>query len=78
VLIKHPPYLDLLPFPVLRDRAITLGAASPEVFDPWELKRDIFMEGVVFKRGTPGVKPWEVGSWEARPWFVRKWRLLIG
>jgi hypothetical protein len=74
VLIKHPPYLDLLPFPVLRDRAITLGSAAPKLFDPWELKRDIFMEKVVFKKE----RSWDAGSWEARPWFVRKWRLLTG
>ena len=45
--------------------------------DPWELKRDIFMDGVVYRRERGGV-PWEAGSWEARGWFIRKWRVLVG
>lgn len=77
VLIPHHPYLDLLPFPTLRDRAITLGVSRPDLFDAMDLKRDIFMDGLYCHRGG-GRQPWDGRSWEARPWFLEKWKLLIG
>lgn len=78
VLIPHPPYLDLLPFPAFREKAIVLGGmGGGGIVDPWELKRDVFMDGVVYRRDRGGV-PWEGASWEARGWFVRKWRVLVG
>ena len=79
VLFPHHPYIDLLPFPAFRERAIMLAA----LFDPMEWKRDIFREGLACYVETWGVRslegrqPWDCQSWEIRPWFSKKWRLLM-
>lgn len=36
--------MDLIPIPVLRERAITVAATSPQCFDIWELKKDIVLD----------------------------------
>ncbi|KUJ06516.1 uncharacterized protein LY89DRAFT_743837 [Mollisia scopiformis] len=78
ILIPHHPYLDLLPFPALRARAITLSNTMPKLFDPMELKRDIFKEGLVcLPRGNGTGQPSEMRNWQAAPWFLTKWRLLM-
>lgn len=81
VLFPHHAYLDLLPFPVLRARAITWAATTPQIFDPRELKLDIVMGGLVCwserERGGRGMT-WDARSWTVAPWFLRKWRLLMG
>ncbi|KAE8450584.1 hypothetical protein EG329_005928 [Mollisiaceae sp. DMI_Dod_QoI] len=73
ILIPHHPYLDLVPLPGLRTRAIVLR----ELFDPMELKMDVFAGGLVCCPGGRG-QPWDGGSWEMALWFRRKWRLLLG
>ncbi len=81
ILIPHHPYLDLLPFPGLRSKAIMLAAMGPGMFDPMELKKDIFREGLFCfagGSGEAGKQPWDTRSWEAAPWFLKKWRLLFG
>lgn len=83
ILFPHHPYLDLIPFPTLRARIITLANTSPWMFNPMELKKDIFSEGLFCfpNRGNINIQgsgqPWDVRSWQAAPWFVRKWRLLM-
>lgn len=78
ILIPHHPYLDLLPFPTLRARAITLAATMPRLFDPMELKRDIFKEGLFcIYRGSQIQQPSDARNWQAAPWFVAKWKLLL-
>ena len=80
ILIPHHPYLDLLPFPALRDRIITLAATAPQLFHPMDLKKDILRGGLYCNRLCPqpgGRQPWDMRSWEVAPWFLRKWRLLI-
>ena len=80
ILFPHHPYLDLLPFPTLRARAITFGATSPQFFDWMELKKDVFRDGLYcFRDHDRGgsKQPWDVQSWEAAPWFSKKWRLLM-
>lgn len=76
-------YLDLIPFPIFRDRVITLLSMSPPAFDEITLKRDIEAEGLLV---------WGVGqgstdrtaslvrdrrNWECAKWFLKKWRLLV-
>jgi hypothetical protein len=83
ILYPHHPYLDLLPFPVLRARAIALANAGTAVYDPLDLKRDIVREGLICWRssnrtGSGSGQPWDGRSWEAAGWFLRKWRLLVG
>ena len=79
----HGMYLDMIPFPVFRDRAIALLSMRPPAFDEAELKRDVESEGLMV---------WGVGhgsasqaaslvrdkrNWECAKWFYRKWKLLV-
>ncbi|KAK9387830.1 hypothetical protein V1515DRAFT_534592 [Lipomyces mesembrius] len=78
VLFPHHPCFDLLPFHVLRARAITLAAVTPQLFNLFDLKKDIIEDGLIYDRKDNGSKkPWDMRSWEAAPWFLNKWRLLI-
>lgn len=80
ILYPHHPYLDLLPFPALRARAIMLGAAKPQLFCPMALKKDVFKEGLACLRDDErgNRQPWDMASWKTAPWFASKWRLLLG
>jgi hypothetical protein len=78
ILLPHHPFLDLIPFPALRDRAITLAVTMPHIFSMAELKKDIYIRGALVcwvRNGSD--QPWDIRSWEAAPWFLRKWRLLV-
>lgn len=79
----HGMFLDMIPFPVFRDRAITLLAMDPPAFDEAELKRDVENEGLVVwgvghgsaKRTASLVR--DRRNWECTMWFYEKWRLLV-
>ncbi|KAI0160679.1 hypothetical protein GGR57DRAFT_390079 [Xylariaceae sp. FL1272] len=79
ILYPHHPYLDLLPYPALRARLVILSATMPHVFDKYEFKRDIYINGALVcwrnARGTG--QPWDKRSWEASPWFLEKWRMIV-
>lgn len=78
ILFPHHPCFDLLPFPVLRARAITLAAVTPQLTNLFDLKKDIIEDGLIYNRKNNGSKqPWDMRSWEAAPRFLDKWRLLI-
>ncbi|PVH83327.1 hypothetical protein DL98DRAFT_652526 [Cadophora sp. DSE1049] len=80
VLFRHHAYLDLLPFPRLRERGIAWANTNPRLFDPRELKMDIVMGGLVCKRdeyGGGGGQPWDARSWTIAGWFRVKWQLLL-
>ncbi|KAL1596405.1 hypothetical protein SLS60_009051 [Paraconiothyrium brasiliense] len=79
----HGMYLDMIPFPVFRDRAIMLLSTDPPAFDEKELKMDMENEGLMV---------WGVGhgstdraaslvrdkrNWECSRWFYKKWKLLV-
>ncbi|RGP59529.1 hypothetical protein FSPOR_11286 [Fusarium sporotrichioides] len=87
ILIPHHISLDLIPLPFLRERAIMLSAALPDVFNGWELKLDVYERGglTTWRLGSgKGSKtrdsypPWDIKSWEAAPWFLNKWCTLMG
>ncbi|OCK73819.1 hypothetical protein K432DRAFT_410386 [Lepidopterella palustris CBS 459.81] len=79
IMHRHHPYLDLIPFPVVRDRAIALSALNPPALNHFELKKDILNDGLVCWRGSGGSgQPWDKRSWEAAPWFLKKWWWLVG
>jgi hypothetical protein len=80
VLCPHHRYLELLPFPTLRARAIALTSRNPPLIDAAELKRDIINDGLICWRssGSGTGQPWDMKSWEAAPWFLRKWPVLVG
>lgn len=82
ILFPHNPNLDLLPFPVLRARAITLAATTPQLVNPKELKMDILSDGLICWHGMNDDnngfgQPWDIHSWEAASWFKKKWRMLF-
>lgn len=81
ILFPHHPLLDLLPFPKLRAKAITLAATAPHILDAVEFKQDIVEKGGLICRhrvgAGVGVQPWDMRSWEVAPWFYKKWKLLI-
>lgn len=81
ILFPHHPLLDLLPFPELRAKFITLAATAPQILNSVGLKQDIFEKGGLICRhrvgAGVGVQPWDRRSWEMAPWFYRKWKLLI-
>ncbi|KAF2676904.1 hypothetical protein K458DRAFT_492189 [Lentithecium fluviatile CBS 122367] len=79
----HGMYLDLIPFPIFRDRAITLLSMTPPAFDEGELRRDIEAEGLLVWGAGGGSSGSATGlvrdrrNWECARWFARKWRLLV-
>ncbi|KAI9652645.1 MAG: hypothetical protein M1831_006631 [Alyxoria varia] len=89
----HPPWLDLIPFPTFRARAISAILATPPLIDHKELKTDVVInEGLRCWHGgevedarnsanaiTAGIgQPWDRRSWDAAPWFLRKYWMLLG
>lgn len=78
VLYPHHPFLDLLPFPLLRANAITMWTLMPHVFDLADFKNDIIFNGaLVCWTSNSSFHPWDMRSWEAAPWFLEKWRMLL-
>ncbi|ETS85874.1 hypothetical protein PFICI_03899 [Pestalotiopsis fici W106-1] len=83
--IPHHPYLDLIPWPSFRSRAIIASSMNPPLIDKNELCLDLLSDGLCC-HGIPGVSlhgrgegtPWDSRSWEARPWFLQKWSYLTG
>jgi hypothetical protein len=82
IFYPHKPWLDLLPFPTLRERALTLTSTTPPIIDLQELKNDIFFNNGLFCWQASATKggghPWDRRSWEAEEWFLKKWWILIG
>ncbi|KAH6645437.1 hypothetical protein BKA67DRAFT_541659 [Truncatella angustata] len=82
---SHHPYLDVIPFPEFRSRAISVLDMDPPLIDEDELCADLVGGGVICWGGYRGVghgrgegTPWDMRSWEAAPWFLRKWWMLTG
>ena len=79
----HSMYLDMIPFPIFRDRAITLMTMEPPAFDEEELKHDIENDGLMvwgtgqgsMERSASLVR--DRRNWECADWFLKKWRLLV-
>jgi hypothetical protein len=89
VIYPHPAFMDLIPIPAFRERAITLAATRPQAFHIWDLKKDMVLEEGLVPWSSMGSRersgrlcegqgqPWDMRSWEAAPWFLRKWRMLV-
>lgn len=76
----HELYIDLIPFPIFRDRIITLLAMTPPAFDEMELKRDLHSDGLQVWGNASGKcsgVSWDKRNWECPKWFLDKWRLLV-
>ncbi|KAH8809093.1 hypothetical protein F5884DRAFT_393352 [Xylogone sp. PMI_703] len=79
---SHHPYIDILPFPELRERIITLLHLSPSFFDEEEFCMDLCLKDGLICWGSQSQSgsgmPWDARSWEATPWFMKKWWMLLG
>jgi hypothetical protein len=86
VIHSHHPYIDVLPFPTLRERVIKLTCAEPPMIDVDELCNDLLNDGLICwgsslgdrNSATGSGSPWDLRSWEAQPWFLRKWWIVLG
>ncbi|KAH6679797.1 hypothetical protein B0J14DRAFT_559100 [Halenospora varia] len=82
LIYPHHPWLDLVPFPMLRERALVFSAMDPPAFDLYDLKMDICMNNGMFCWRNAGKigdgHAWDKRSWEAEPWFLKKWWILLG
>ncbi|KAL7950215.1 hypothetical protein V8C42DRAFT_192399 [Trichoderma barbatum] len=82
--IRHHPYIDSLPFPTFRQRALAALAADPPLMDEDDLCLDLMLHdglvcwGSANQNGMDYGTPWDSHSWEAKEWFLRKWKWLVG
>ncbi|KAL7916003.1 hypothetical protein GGI35DRAFT_431291 [Trichoderma velutinum] len=82
--VSHHPYIDALPFPTFRRRALAALAADPPLLDEDDLCLDLMLHdglvcwGSASQNGMDYGTPWDSHSWEAKEWFLRKWKWLIG
>lgn len=86
ITVKHHPYIDILPFPTLRNSLI----AHQDEIDEDEFFHDM-LTGLVCWGGA-GIgrdrndstgdastgTPWDVRSWEAKVWFLKKYWAWLG
>jgi len=68
-IVPHKPYVDMLPWPSLRDRILN----SPTAINEWEFVKD--MESGELK--VWGSTPYDPFGWEVGPEFARKWWFLM-
>lgn len=85
ITVEHHVYLDVIPFPSFRERALKAIAHDPPLFDEDELCCDICSrEGLIVwgsqgnNQGMEACRPWDMRSWEPKPWFLRKYHMLAG
>ena len=67
--IPHHPYVDMLPWPSLRDRLL----ASLTAINEPEFLLDVSSDGLRIWGSTP----WDPMAWELTPAFARKWWFLL-
>lgn len=77
--LPHHPFIDTIPFPWFRERAIILASMDPPAYSRIELKKDILRGGLIVwrSRGKEEGLPWDRRNWEVQPWFWEKWSWLI-
>lgn len=85
ITVEHHVYLDVIPFPSFRERALKAIAHDPPLFDEDELCCDICSnEGLIIwgsqgnNQGMDACRPWDMRSWEPKPWFLKKYHFLVG
>lgn len=85
ITFEHHVYLDVLPFPMFRDKALKALTCDPPLFDEDELCVDITVNAGLVVWGSQGndqgmeaCRPWDMRSWEPKPWFLRKYWYLCG
>lgn len=82
--ISHHPYIDSLPFPEFRRRALAALSTDPPLLDEDDLCIDLMLNdglvcwGSTSENGMDRGTPWVSRSWEGKGWFLRKWWWLVG
>jgi hypothetical protein len=83
IAIPHHPYLDVIPWPSFRARALVAVSMEPPMIDESELCLDLMNNGIRCWGMTAGSlhgrgegTAWDSRSWEAMPWFLEKWAVL--
>lgn len=82
--IPHHPYIDSLPFPTFRQRALMALSTTPPLLDEDDLCHDLMLNDGLVCWGSSNSSsrssgtPWDDHSWEAKGWFLRKWHWLVG
>lgn len=76
----HHPWVDLLPWPILRDRILHMSAA--ELIDEDDLCHDIVEFDTTQGSSEKAAlivwgAPWDPKGWEASPAFLRKWGWIL-
>ncbi|OIW29060.1 hypothetical protein CONLIGDRAFT_633258 [Coniochaeta ligniaria NRRL 30616] len=76
----HHPWVDLLPWPVLRDRILHLSAG--DLLDEDDLCHDIVELDTTLAPSEKAAlivwgAPWDPSGWEATPAFLQKWGWLL-
>ena len=77
--VEHPPWVDVIPSPTMRDNCIRLAAAIDEdelcsdlIGGLFEGDADLETRGwIVWK------DPWDVSGWEATEGFIQKWGFVL-
>jgi hypothetical protein len=80
ILVPHHASLDLIPMPLLRERAIMMCYAMPHAFSLWDFKLDIYTRHALIchrYRADGDCQSWDQRSWEGMPWFLKKWSTAI-
>ncbi|KAH8810669.1 hypothetical protein F5884DRAFT_670350 [Xylogone sp. PMI_703] len=82
--VSHHPWVDILPFPQMRDNVLRIklkenaGVDVPE-FDEEELCQ--WMVGLYPQQGEGGLvlwgEPWDPASWEASEDFIHRWGWIL-
>lgn len=85
ITVEHHVYLDVVPFPTFRERALRALTCDPPLFDEDELCVDVTVKGGLRVWGTQGnnrgmdaCRSWDMRSWEPAPWFLKKYWFLCG
>ncbi|CAN8099126.1 unnamed protein product [Discula destructiva] len=85
ITFEHHVYLDVLPFPSFREKALKALSRDPPLFDEDELCIDLTVNSGLVVWGSQGNnqgmdagRSWDMRSWEPKPWFLRKYWFLCG
>jgi hypothetical protein len=68
-IIPHKPYVDMVPWPSLRDKLLRCANTINET----EFVVDMVSQDLVIW----GTRPWDPRSWEVGPVFAKKWWFLM-
>jgi hypothetical protein len=79
IAVQHHPWLDLFPFPRMRDNMIE--ATSNGIFNDDTLCYDLVYTGDGFEVEKPALlvwgESWDVRAWEVSVAFLKKWGWLL-